>query len=171
MDEKLITFGKISKTHGFSGAMVFVSYQLTTDVIREKDWVFVERHGEKVPYRIDEINIADDKTFIAKLSGIDSEEKAREFSGSEFYFPASSLKLSKSEEFYFEGLGGWKVFNGDDFMGEVAEAVDNNGQILLTVINAGNEFLIPLVEEFIIKTDEEDKVLILSLPDGLTDLA
>lgn len=67
---------------------------------------------------------------------------------------------------------GWQVYDASaGFVGEVADIEDRPLQPLLVVARAGaTEALIPLVEEFIVRVDEEARRIDLRLPAGLLDM-
>jgi 16S rRNA processing protein RimM len=170
MEDELIHLGTITKTHGYKGELVFVLKTLKTDSLSEPEWFFIERYDEKVPYRVESIQVVDDSKIIVKLADVDDESTAKLFAGSGFFLPAGRLNLGLADDILLAEGKGWKVFNGDDFLGEISDVTDNKSQLLLTVVAGDREFLIPFVEDFVVESDVEDKVLVLDLPEGLIDL-
>ena len=67
---------------------------------------------------------------------------------------------------------GWLVYDAvAGFVGEVAEIEDRPLQPLLVVSREdGSEVLIPLVEEFIVSLDEDERRIDMQLPEGLLQL-
>ena len=68
---------------------------------------------------------------------------------------------------------GWRVVDvSGHAVGEVVEIIDNPGQSLL-VVNRGAELpeaFIPLVDAFIVSVDENEREIVVDVPDGLLTL-
>ena len=82
------------------------------------------------------------------------------------FLPAASFWLARRTS------TGWSVHDERaGYVGEVVEVAERATQPLLTVRRAeGGEALIPLVDEFIVDVDEDDRRIDVSLPAGLLDL-
>ncbi len=100
----------------------------------------------------DDIN--DVNTFFNKLICID--EKKR-------------VKLPKGLYYYYEMIG-CEVYEKELFLGKVVK-IDNFGSsdILFILTNKGNEIMIPLLKEFVTKTDIIKKRIDVKLIEGLID--
>jgi len=170
MNENLISLGKITKTHGYSGGLVFVLETFKTGVLRDFEWIFIKKHGEKVPYKILERNDTSDAKMIINLKDIEDEESAKSFINCEFYLPDFEIDLAPSDEILISGLTGWKLYHFDKYLGVVEEVIENKAQMLLSVIGEGSEFLIPFVDEFIVDISTDNKSIIMDIPEGLIDL-
>ena len=56
-------------------------------------------------------------------------------------------------------------------LGIVTEIIQNPGQWLLNVSSPeGRNMLIPLHEDFIVKIDKVKKILVMDIPEGLTEI-
>ena len=170
MNENLILLGRITKTHGYSGNLIFVLNTFKTEVISDYSWVFIERHGEKVPYKVVEWREIDNSKIMVSLKDIDSEDIAKSFIGSDFYLPDTTINLAPSEEFLLAGIEGWKLYQSGNYLGEVIEIIDNKAQTLLKVLGEENEFYIPLVDDFLEEFLPDENKIIVNIPDGLIDL-
>ena len=170
MNENLILLGRITKTHGYSGNLIFVLNSFKAELISDYNWIFIERHGEKVPYKVEEWREIDNSRIIVSLKDIDTEDKARNFAGSDFYLPDMSINLAPTDEYLLAGLEGWKLYRSGNYLGEVIEVIDNKAQTLLRVAGEKNEFFIPFVDDFVEEFLPEEQSIIVSIPDGLIDL-
>ena len=115
MNENLILLGRITKTHGYSGGLVFVLETFKTDLLQDFEWIFVERHGEKVPFKVVSRRNVDNAKMIISLKGIDKEELAQSFSNSDFYLPDTQIDLEPTDEIMLSGLEGWKLFQSNQY--------------------------------------------------------
>ena len=63
-----------------------------------------------------------------------------------------------------------QVFFKDTKVGKFIDVVENKNQDLFEVVFNEKRILIPLVDEFVVNIDNENKKIIMNLPEGLTDL-
>ena len=161
---KLEEIGYFSKTHGVKGALVL------KDSL-DFDWenlkvLFVDQSGNKAPYFIAKISKAN-QGYIVILEDFANVEKA-------------ALLLNKSvfiEEklvFVYESESEWLDFEVIDkrhgSLGKVLAESDNGQQTILELSVGGRAVLLPLVEEFIEKIDEDNMQIYFNAPEGLIDL-
>ena len=71
-----------------------------------------------------------------------------------------------------QNLSGYKVLLQDgNLLGVITEVISNPGQLILNVISENNrDMLIPLHEDFIVKVDKRKKILVMDIPEGLTEI-
>ena len=62
------------------------------------------------------------------------------------------------------------IYNNNSIIGKIIDVVENKNQDLFEVVFNENRILIPLVDEFVVNIDNENKKIIMNLPEGLTDL-
>ena len=108
--------------------------------------------------------------FFDEVSDLSSAEL---LAGCELLAREEDIDASVLEE--AEALPAWEGWSVHDeragYVGEVVEVAERATQPLLTVRRAkGGEALIPLVDEFIVDVDEDDRRIDVSLPAGLLDL-
>ena len=60
--------------------------------------------------------------------------------------------------------------NNNSIIGKIIDVVENKNQDLFEVVFNEKRILIPLVDEFVVNIDNENKKIIMNLPEGLTDL-
>jgi len=170
MDENLILLGRITKTHGYSGGLVFVLDTFKTDILGDFKWIFIRRHGEQVPFKVVERKNVDNMRMIISLKGVEEEDVAKTFVNSDFYLPDNQIDLMPTEEVLLAGLEGWKLYDSEKYLGEVIGVIENKAQNLLNVKGEKSEFLIPFVEEFVVVVSSDEKSITMNIPEGLIDL-
>ena len=182
--EDIIKIGQFRKPHGTKGEITF-SFDFMEDSIRINlpdvmadsirnplnNFLICDIDGIFVPFRVEDQRFISDSTAYIKLKNIDSDQKARLFVNKDVYYPIKFI----SEDGGNDSLT-WDFFIDftiiDEQLGKIGRitAVDKTTiNILLIVENEGNEILIPAAEEFIIKIDEFQRELTLSLPEGLIE--
>lgn len=105
-----------------------------------------------------------------RFEGYISVEKVIEFTGCGVFLTTEMPVDDKSDN--FQSLTGYKVIvNGNNQIGSIAEVIPNSGQWLLSIISLKNkEILIPFHEHFIVSIDKRGKIIVMDIPEGLTDI-
>lgn len=164
-----ILLGRISKVSGFEGALIVKLDQDFRGNITNMESVFLEIEGRPVPFFISESEYSGTNTLRLKFAGYDSPENAGEFTGCRVFLTAPSQEEKTRD---FEDLTGYKVMRQDkSLLGTVSEVIRNPGQWLLNVASPDSKgVLIPLHEHLIIKIDKRKKIMIMEIPEGLTEI-
>lgn len=173
--DKLKKAGKVLKTHGKIGELKFaLDEERFQPLLNELDFVFVDNFGSKVPYRI--IEVKPSATPIVNLEGIDTPEEAGALAGGQFYFPIASFDRlnSKSESDSLKKWDGFLIVDDGTGtrVGEILALHQVSSQILAEVQDPNSDRVrhIPIHPDLIQHIDEEAKVLLMNLPDGILDL-
>ncbi len=168
--ENVFPIGQIIKPHGVSGEM---SFSFTSDVFdtQEVPYLIVEIQGILVPFFIEEYRFKSNATALIRLEGIESDEKARSFSGLTVYLPKQYLEMVEDTEIELDYFVGFMLV--DKQMGEIGviSEVDQTTENALFVIpTAEDELLIPVGDDYIQEIDHDNKRIVVSLPEGLLEL-
>lgn len=162
--------GRIGKTHGVKGEMLFT---FTDDVFdrTDADYLVLMVDGLLVPFFIDEYRFRGNETALLRLDGIDTQEKARRLTNCDVYFPYS---MSDGEEMpaMTAVVGFTMVDDGDDaVIGEITSIDDSTQNMLFEVSTADDRrLLIPVAEEYIKDVFPDKRQIRVRLPDGLLDI-
>ena len=78
-----------------------------------------------------------------------------------------SAILEKNNNYIFID---YLIYNNNSIIGKIIDVVENKNQDLFEVVFNKKRLLIPLVDEFVVNIDNENKKIIMNLPEGLTDL-
>ncbi len=160
----LTQVGYFSKTHGVKGHLILK---------RDKDFsedglkaVFIESPTGKAPYFVSEIKQINNGMILV-LEEVTSVEKAKSMLGKAVFID-SGLIEEQEEDFNWIGFEVIDKIHGS--IGTIAGVSDNGHQVLLNIPYKGKEVLLPLVEDFIEKIDEQDRKLFFNAPEGLIDV-
>ena len=113
------------------------------------------------------------KGFLAVLPEIQTRDEATVFRGFGVYISKVDLqKKKKAEELFWMELTDFHLVSIEKKWKAPIVGIFNNGeQLLLRVLKKEKkEMLIPFVKEWIVKIDQEKKVLFFHLPKGIEDL-
>jgi 16S rRNA processing protein RimM len=105
-----------------------------------------------------------------KFEDYGSAEKVSEFKGCRVFL-TTELRNQKQNT-VIQNYEGYKIFvSGNILLGSVKEIITNPGQSLLNVTSLENkEILIPFHEDFIVSIDDDKRIILMDLPDGLIEL-
>ena len=92
--EEVYKIGRLGKVHGIKGE---ISFLLDDDVFDrvDADYLVLDVDGILVPFFIEEYRFKTDSNVLMKFDGIDTQERARELTGCDVYFPRA---LAESDE-------------------------------------------------------------------------
>ena len=153
--EEVYCIGRLGKPHGVHGE---VSFHFDDDVFDrvDADYLVLSLDGILVPFYMEEYRFRSDETALVKFCGIDTQERARELTGTDVYF---SLSM-------FVGFALVDAATGRQ-VGTIA-AVDDATANLLFELEDGR--LIPANDELITDIDQDRQTVTMQIPEGLLEL-
>lgn len=166
--EDVYKIGKLGKAHGIKGEL---SMMIDDDIFDrvDADYLVLEIDGIMVPFFMEEYRFKTDDTVLVKFEGIDTQERARELTGTEVYFPREMADTDENDELRYAQLVGFKVKNANDgkIVGEIA-AVDEQTINIMFELTDGT--LLPASEELIADIDTEKREITMIISEGILDL-
>lgn len=163
--------GSLLRTFGTKGEIILKFKNDLPEKIKKLESIFVEVDGKLVPFFIVAIQEKSINTALVKLEGIDSEKKAHEFVNADFYLSESQIKfLDYSAEEFIDITGYVVKDQHNKLVGQVIEFIDIPENPLLKVKTSANELLLPANDELIIEVDDDERVILLHVADGIIDL-
>lgn len=132
--------------------------------------IFLEDKKESfLPYFIQSAQIRSDNETVVKLEGIDSMEAARKLTPKEVWLSAADFEKFAAKAAPIALLG-FSLIDGDTDLGEIIEVIEQPHQVLCTILYKGNEALIPVHQDSLLKIDKNNKKVYVQVPDGLLDI-
>lgn len=116
---------------------------------------------EKVRYK--------DNLVILKVFGVDDRDSAEACRGKEVFMDDEELEQLPKGTYYVKDIIGYQVEDQRRGMiGILIDVKDNGAQNLFIIEkNQGGELLVPAVEEFFVGVDQERKVVLVDLIEGM----
>ena len=169
--DELVLLGKVSKAHGIRGEIKVYPYSGDPEqFVRSYRRLYLSDDAKGVPtvYRVEKSRVQGGQVLL-KLDGCTDRTTAETLKGYEVYAHADDLPELDEDEFYLHALQGKEVIDtSGTFLGTCSHFIDTGAHDLLVIKQAGEEYLIPTVSEFIVAV-EENRV-ILDLPPGLLEI-
>ena len=165
--EDVYRIGKLGKTHGVRGEISFLFDDDVFDRV-DADYLILSIDDILVPFFIEEYRFKTDSNALMKFEGIDTQERARELTGCEVYFP-HELADSDEDTISWAAIVGFDITDADSnrTIGRIA-AVDDSTINILFELEDGR--LIPASEDLITAIDQQARTITMRLPVGLLNL-
>ena len=166
-EEEVYKIGKLGKTHGVKGEISFLFDDDVFDRV-DADYLVLMIDGILVPFFMEEYRFRSDTTAIVKFEGIDTQERARELTGCDVWFPRA-LADSDDDTITWAAIVGFDIIdaNSGQPVGRIA-SVDDTTLNILFCLEDGR--LIPASEDLITGINKENKQITINIPEGLLDL-
>ena len=165
--EEVYKIGKLGKAHGVKGE---ISFLFDDDVFdrTEADYLVLDLDNILVPFFIEEYRFKTDDNALMKFEGIDTQERARELTGCDVYFPRE-LAETDEENLSWAAIRGFELIdaNTGKSAGRIASVDDSTINILFELEDGK---LIPASEELITNVDTKKQQIIINLPEGILEL-
>ena len=166
-EEDIYQIGKLGKTHGVKGE---ISFLFDDDVFDRVDanYLILKVDGIFVPFFIEEYRFRSDSNAIMKFEDIDTQERARELTGCEVYFPRE-LADNDDDSISWAAIVGFSLIDAatGQPVGRIASIDDSTLNILFELEDGK---LIPASEELITHVDKNNKTITIDLQQGILDI-
>jgi 16S rRNA processing protein RimM len=165
-----ILLGRIIKVKNNEGVVTIRLEKSSTDKIPGMKSVFLEIEGKAVPFIISGTVTPGEGILKLKFDGYDTIEKIHEFNGCRVFLNPGERLTSRNND--LSSLTGFHITTADKSLaGFITDIIDNPGQLLINVeTKTGEQLLIPLHEDLIVRIDQRKKLIIMDLPEGLTEI-
>ena len=164
---ELVNIGTIVGTHHLNGTVkvtsVFGEFEV---IIGEK--VILEKAGERKLLTVKTVKRMNPKKLLVDFAEIEKIDEAKALNGFQIKIRRSLLPEKNEEDFYLNDLFGMKVYEGGEYLGDVADTMETAAHNILIVLNeADREIMIPMVDNFVKEIDFENTKIIVELIEGM----
>ena len=135
------------------------------------DVVFLELQGGLVPFFVDEIREKNPEEAILKFENVTSQQQARLLADAAIYIDRQWLMDDGGGIIPTGTVVGYAAI--DQIHGEIGTIlrIQEIAKNPLFIVDYQNrELMIPIVEQFIVSVDDDQRKIFFDLPDGLLDL-
>lgn len=169
--EECFYLGNIVKKHSFKGEVVIKLDTDEPELYRDMESVFVDLGNNLVPFFIEKSSLSKDTFLRVKFEDVSSEQDADAILKAGVYLPIKLLpKLTGNKFYYHEVIGFTMVDEGFGEVGIIEHINDKAAQPLFEVDKDGTDIFIPMIDEFILKIDRENKRVEVKTPKGLIEM-
>lgn len=162
---ELYSIGSISGKHGFKGAVILrFTEPEYTKILKKGTWLFISIEGKGVPFFIEQVLFEG----CFQLEGVNSEDAAIELAGKEIMVEQSRVKSPKQAL----SITGFKIYDpAENFLG-IIQRIETYpaGEMLFVENTDGEEWMLPLAEDWITEVKKTKKIIVMQIPDGLMQI-
>ncbi|WP_194851825.1 ribosome maturation factor RimM [Nonlabens antarcticus] len=163
--------GTIVNKFSFKGELLVKLDTDEPELFLEMESVFIEIGKNLVPFFIERSQLHKSLLLRVKFEDVDDEPMADSLMKRELYMPLSALPELEGNKFYYHEIKGFEMIDTEyGSVGTITGVNDTTSQALFEVDHDGDEVLIPIHDEFIVKVDRENKTITVNTPEGLIEL-
>ncbi|WP_370895348.1 ribosome maturation factor RimM [Chryseobacterium gossypii] len=162
--------GKITRRHGLSGNVILKLDTDQPELYNKLESIFVEINGLLVPFFIE-------KTSWSKADALNisfknsSEALVDQVVGKNVYLPLATLPKLSGKQFYYHEVIGFNILDEDnDNCGIIQSVNDQTAQHYFILDLSGKEIVIPIIKDWILEVNREERHLKMQLPEGLMEV-
>ena len=177
--EELVNIGRVGSSVGLRGEVRVTLYAQDSTNLKEGKVLLLKHSGKQAPAGISGsvrelelkcagVRLQKDKPVI-KLEGITDRNAADELRGMEVYIHEDQLEELPEGEHYVRDIIGYKVVDlaSNTEIGILRDVIQNTAQSILDVKTAdGKQVLIPAVDAFLRRFDDENGIIEVELIPG-----
>jgi 16S rRNA processing protein RimM len=169
--EDCFYLGKIAKKFSFKGEVLIYLDTDEPELYENMESVFVDFNKNLVPFFIENSNLHKNDFLRTQFEDMYNEEEADRIIGCDVYLPLSMLPKLEGNKFYFHEVIGFEIEDQRlGVFGKIVSINDTSAQPLFEVINGNVEILVPMIDQFLVQIDRENKKVIMDLPEGLVEM-
>lgn len=168
--EDCYLLGKITRRHGLSGNVILKLDTDQPELYNKLESIFVEINGLLVPFFIERSSWS--KSDALNISFKNSSEALVDQSlGKNVYLPLSTLPKLSGKQFYYHEVIGFHILDErDSNCGTIMSVNDQTAQNYFITDLGGKEIVIPIIKDWILEVNREEKFIKMQLPEGLIDV-
>ena len=171
--EKYISIGYTKKTRGVKGNIRVEVEDIYFEDFQKATVVFLSQKGKQMPFFVEKI--MNEKELLLKLEDVDSKEVAHDLTSKELFLREADISEKVEQEVISDLVFGHLVaYQIEDKtlgkIGEITEVIEYPQQEIAVILFQKKEVLIPLHEALIEEINEEHRVVVMDLPEGILDL-
>lgn len=168
--EDCYLLGKITRRHGLAGNVILKLDTDQPELYNKLESIFVEINGLLVPFFIAKSSWS--KNDALNIAFKNSTEALVDQSlGKSVYLPLSSLPKLSGKQFYYHEIIGFDILDENDKeCGVIRSVNDQTAQNYFVTNLDGKEVVIPIIKDWILEVNREERFIKMQLPEGLIDV-
>ncbi|WP_209389245.1 ribosome maturation factor RimM [Chryseobacterium sp. RR2-3-20] len=162
--------GKITRRHGLAGNVILKLDTDQPEIYKKLESIFLEINGLLVPFFIEKSSWS--KTDALNIAFKNSSDALVDQSlGKDVYLPLSSLPKLTGNQFYYHEIIGYNILDeNDNDCGVIRSVNDQTAQSYFITNLDGKEVVIPIIKDWILEVNRNERFIKMQLPEGLIDV-
>jgi len=169
--DDLVPLGRVTATHGIKGQLRVTIYSGETDAITSVKSVMLKGgNGEVDTFEVARA-VLHGKRVLLSLKGFDNINQVLHLVGRELIVKRGQLPEPEEGEFFWCDLIGLSVVtDAGESLGTLTDIISTGSNDVYVVTSGEREYLIPALEDVVVKIDLEAGIMTVSPLEGLLDL-
>lgn len=166
--KKYLETGKIVGTHGVKGMVRVQAWCDSPDFLKQFKHIYTDSDGVN-KWTLTSVNPHGNIVLMA-LKGIDSIEKAEALRNKTIFIDRKDVKLPEGR-YFIDDLVGCTVYDADSnsVLGTLTDISQTGANDVWHITKADKEYLVPAIDEVIVKVNVEEETLIIRPLKGIFD--
>lgn len=161
--------GEVQKTHGIHGELN-IRFNVNVDSLGATFLLF-DMDTILVPFFIKSMRSKSGSAALVLFDEIKSESEARDFVSKTVFLPNEYKSEIEQEDVELQYFNGFKLIDAKaGEVGVIIDIDDSTENVLFVVESGDEELLIPMVDEYILSINHQNRMITMDLPEGLLDL-
>lgn len=166
MEQIFLEVGKIVNTHGLRGDVKVVPWSDYPEIFEEIDYVYTD---ENTKMKIKNVKYQKNNVILS-LDKINSIDEAEKFKETVLLVLKEDLGNLQDDTYFVADLIGLNVFCDNEKIGELTDVIPVAGaDVYVVKREKGKDILIPAIKENILEVNIDEKIMRVSIPEGLLD--
>ncbi len=163
-----VVLGKVLRTYGDNGELIVRFYEDFEEYsdLSEPVWVVIDSLPTPLFFKSMSARGVSKATVV--FDDFDSEMRAEMLVGLEFY--VNRYVEQDDDQLYMEDLVDFKIVTDGVVQGTIVEYIDDQMNPLFEIEREGELVYVPAHDDMIEQIDDEKKIVIMNLPEGIFDL-
>jgi 16S rRNA processing protein RimM len=168
-----VTIAKITSTHGLKGDVRIFPIISPPELLEKIDYVFMKDDNNTLTkYVIAKVRPHKKALWLLRMEGWETIEQAELFKGKSLFLPKDEMPELPENSYYVGDLVGSSIVTKDgESVGELVDVLERGSSDLYVIKTTDDkELLLPVVREFVLSVNLNEKVITVNIPEGLRDL-
>lgn len=162
--------GKITRKHGLAGNVILKLDTDQPELYNKLESIFVEINGLLVPFFIEKTSWSKTDALNILFKNV-TEALAEQVLGKDVYLPLTTLPKLSGKQFYYHEIVGFEIREEDGKSCGIIQSVnDQTAQHYFMLKLADRDVVIPIIKDWILEVNRDEKYIQMQLPDGLMDV-
>lgn len=162
--------GKFVASHGLNGELVLEHNLGKATALKGLETLFIESGKDNFfPYFIKKATKRSEDEVMIQLEDVTTKEAARKLTPRAVWITEEDFQRFAKKSAPISLLG-FYLIHEDENLGEIIEVIEQPHQVLCVINYKGNEAMIPVHEDSLLKLDSKNRKVHVIIPEGLLDI-
>lgn len=172
--DELILIGRYNKPHGVVGE-ISATVDVPVDSMSALSCLVSEMDGIFVPFFVNACRPKTAETVLLTIDGVGTEQEAARLVNHDIYALKKDYDLASDDAdadgYPLDYFIGYELRDTDGSrVGEIIDVDEQTENAIFIVERDGDEVMVPASDDLIVEFNEDNKVMVMDLPQGLLDL-